>query len=886
VGAAGASPFERWPFVARDPEVALLDDLLLSGRGAVIIGDAGVGKSRLLATIGERAESLGWQVTRVAASRALASVPFGAFAAVLGSSMSNGGGDLFSILQEALAELGGSQDRPVLVAIDDAHQLDEGGAALAALAARSGLVVMASVRRGERCPDPVTSLWKDDLAARVDLTPLDGVGVAAVLRAALGAPVDSGTRHRLAEKTGGNLLFLRELVRVGLDRGSLVERGDVWMWDGAISEAPAVADLVRSRLAGLSAVERHVVDVVAMAEPIGLSVLDSLCDPSAVRECVADGILVTQRSGRRLEARLDHPLYAEAVRDAMTAITSTELAKALADEILESGARRVGDRLRAATLLLLTASPIELGLLLTASAEARSLADLELAERFGRAAVEAHGCAGATVDLAQTLYWRGRHGEVVALLSSGVLDDADEDDAGRGATIAAQAHFFGLGDLQAAERWIAAGVDRGGSRWAALLRGKHSQMLMNAGRSRDAIAEGRAVLADSGARPVAHIAAYSGLLPALAVGGQLSELSEHLPVAQRLIADAPDGFTDNADGTLVAMFIGGLFEGTLPKIDPVFEAFDEDALRRIDDPFRCIWVFLRGRSALAQGRLGIALPTLREAAAVLRRRDPGGMLGWCLASLAQVCGATGDAKGARAAVAEFDEVHPAVMRNIDVEIGLGRAWAAAAEGNRSDASDIAMSTAAAMLERGDDAVGIFALHDAVRLGASPRIVERALEEPMCRAEGPVVAAMNRHVQALARADVEGLCHVADEFVAVSMRLLAAEACAVASRLAAANGLRTRQRDASTRAAALLADCGPALTPMLETLIGREALTSLTRREQEVALMAARGTSKRIMSEQLGVSIRTVGNHINHVYGKLGISTREELAALLSLGSQT
>ncbi len=50
-------------------------------------------------------------------------------------------------------------------------------------------------------------------------------------------------------------------------------------------------------------------------------------------------------------------------------------------------------------------------------------------------------------------------------------------------------------------------------------------------------------------------------------------------------------------------------------------------------------------------------------------------------------------------------------------------------------------------------------------------------------------------------------------------------------------------------------------------------------------MAARGTSKRAMSEQLGVSIRTVGNHINHVYGKLGISTREELAALLSLSSQ-
>ncbi len=158
--------------------------------------------------------------------------------------------------------------------------------------------------------------------------------------------------------------------------------------------------------------------------------------------------------------------------------------------------------------------------------------------------------------------------------------------------------------------------------------------------------------------------------------------------------------------------------------------------------------------------------------------------------------------------------------------------------------------------------------------------------PTGEAEGPVVSAMAGHALALANADLDGLRLVADALASVSMPLLAAEACAAASRVAAANGLRARQREASTRAAELLAGCGPALTPMLETLVGREALASLTRREQEVALMAARGTSKRAMSEQLGVSIRTVGNHINHVYGKLGISTREELAALLSLSSSS
>ena len=82
---------------------------------------------------------------------------------------------------------------------------------------------------------------------------------------------------------------------------------------------------------------------------------------------------------------------------------------------------------------------------------------------------------------------------------------------------------------------------------------------------------------------------------------------------------------------------------------------------------------------------------------------------------------------------------------------------------------------------------------------------------------------------------------------------------------------------------LAAACGPALTPMLETVAGTRALGSLTRREQEVALLAARGMSKREIAETLFLSARTVGNHINHLYAKLGISSREELRIALDIG---
>src|SRR5439155_26265134 len=88
------------------------------------------------------------------------------------------------------------------------------------------------------------------------------------------------------------------------------------------------------------------------------------------------------------------------------------------------------------------------------------------------------------------------------------------------------------------------------------------------------------------------------------------------------------------------------------------------------------------------------------------------------------------------------------------------------------------------------------------------------------------------------------------------------------------------RDAALRAQVLLASCGPAATPMLEGTGQRQALSTLTRREQEVALLAAQGMSKREIADMLFLSVRTIGNHINHLYAKLGIGSREELRLAL------
>ena len=51
---------------------------------------------------------------------------------------------------------------------------------------------------------------------------------------------------------------------------------------------------------------------------------------------------------------------------------------------------------------------------------------------------------------------------------------------------------------------------------------------------------------------------------------------------------------------------------------------------------------------------------------------------------------------------------------------------------------------------------------------------------------------------------------------------------------------------------------------------------LTTREMEVARLVARGMSNKAIAHQLGISPRTVEGHLNHIFEKLGTSSRTEL----------
>ena len=51
------------------------------------------------------------------------------------------------------------------------------------------------------------------------------------------------------------------------------------------------------------------------------------------------------------------------------------------------------------------------------------------------------------------------------------------------------------------------------------------------------------------------------------------------------------------------------------------------------------------------------------------------------------------------------------------------------------------------------------------------------------------------------------------------------------------------------------------------------------RQLQIATLAARGSASKEIAGELHLSVRTVDNHLAAVYRSLGVSSREELAAI-------
>ena len=66
----------------------------------------------------------------------------------------------------------------------------------------------------------------------------------------------------------------------------------------------------------------------------------------------------------------------------------------------------------------------------------------------------------------------------------------------------------------------------------------------------------------------------------------------------------------------------------------------------------------------------------------------------------------------------------------------------------------------------------------------------------------------------------------------------------------------------------------------QRLLRNAGAQPLTRREVEIVSLASRNLSNSEIARLLNLGRRTVEGHLHRAYGKLGVSSREELAVLL------
>lgn len=876
----------RWGLVGRDEELALLHAALTDEqlRGVVLPGPSGVGKTRLATELLEHAARHGWATDWVAGTRGMARVPFGAFAHLLPrGGAATGSLEVMRQVGDELRRAGG--ERPIALGVDDAHLLDEASADLIHLLAAGGhAFVVATVLPGEQIPDPVNALCKDGLAGRVEVRALARNEVGRLLGTVLDGQLDTATLHRLCEASQGNVLYLHELVLLGLERGVLAERAGVWSWSGELACSDRLTELIEDRLAGLSPAQRGALEVLALGEPLPAALFGSVVGPELVQQLDGCGLLAQDRRGRRQghpeNLRVAHPLYAESVRACLGAMRRRAIYRELADALRSHGLHHRDDLLRAALWRLESGGPTDPATLVAGAQRAQARFDHRLAERLARAAADEGGGAQAQVTLAAALHLQGRCAEARAVAGDRPPADADPAVTAEWALVASSNLFWGLGDadraeqlLRRAEQAIEAGRDQD------LLVAQRALLTFFHGRPQDAWVTVEPVLSAHSASDQVIVAARVAGVAALTALGRchaaLQLAAEGAQASNRLLDQRPQLVGQLRAMQVVACWQAGRFR---QMADLAGDAYQQAVAEQAHD-LRGLWAMLVGRTALATGKAATARHRLREACALFRQQDLGGLLPWTLGAVALSAALLGDVEDAQRALAEQRQCQVPAVRIFEWESVLARAWTAAARGEHSAARSLACHAGDLAAGGGQRCAELEALHDAVRLGVpglAPRL--RALAPTVDSMLAPVLA---EHATALASGDAAALDFCAARFAELGSPLLAAECAAEAAERYHRGGHTTDQLAALRRSRWWVSACEGAQTPSLRRAGGPAVLGVLTPREREIAELAARGLAKREIADRLQLSVRTVGNHLNHIYTKTGISSRAELTLLLT-----
>ncbi len=825
----------------------LADEVVGYLRDSVSVNLVGVrssGRSRIAESAAGRLRDAGYSVLTIAGVAALRDRPL-AVLAVAGVSIQPGAvASTISAAVDALSDAL-APHRSVIV-IDDADDLDavSAGAVVAAHARRRFPVLSVTRQDGRRQPTSRTLTAEIQPGVRVDVGPLTFEQLHRMVHRRLPGPVDSAVVGRIATLSGGLPGLVRAILDTATRSRAIVHDGAMWrtqsdLWNGRL------AQVAERQLTDLTDEELDAVTALSLTGVIALSEARQRVSPALLERLDDVGVLQPGLTPSGPVVGVFPPLLAEFLRRNGGRLRNLDLPgdRALATDTPHIGARHLTN---------------------TNSA----ILNRRIAEHW----------AAEVETLRATWQSAPDPSSAVPLLSALVASSAEPSEIER--------VLLATPTAGADPRWRAELVA-----WRAVYR---TFVLRDFGGAREILREGTAV------QP-----AFATYLKA--IEGLLQFRVERVPPVEGLDQPAPgqeqagiegqeslriavllaSGATEDADAALARFapthaFFARIRRGWLGLERVLHGRFAEGvdwALRAMVESEEEIELgeirshaYVAALGLMYDGRLS-EMEALLEPVLTLTGPTPlhldyeVGLL--TLTALA--AGWRGRMDFARSLAAQADASShvagpfPAMA---------GHASALFADGPEPAAADVEAlwRVIDERLEMGYVVAAVTEAASAVEVLPDPRRCA-AVAARAQQTQSPLLRAVGRYVDAAGRADPDALGACVAELQTIGARLHAVRA-------AVTRALVVRRRgdiDAAARLAeeawGLAASTGLGY-PGLFTRLGRAV--GLSQREREIAELLANGRGPQEIAAELGLSVRTVENHLFASYRKVGVEKREDL----------
>ena len=925
--------------IGRDAEIAELSRLVHEsltgrGRGIVIDGEPGIGKTTLLDLVHLQCRENGARILRGRADDLERRLPFAAIASCLDpphlgddpnhsqvaallrgdgtqQSYAEAAADHEFVVTEAFLDLvdGWCATGPVALLLDDLQWADPHSLLvlrqLNAVAEQAPLLVVGAIRPAPRSDELVALLRSLDVSrwTRLRLEPLHDAATAELVRALVAADVGP-TLRRVVAAAGGNPLYITELV-MGLSQHIEVNRrvADLPITQRGRAEIPAAAvpggTLHTAISERLSLLRPDALDILRVAATLGpsfdLAELGGLLETgcvglvAVVDQATEHGLVID--SGQRFTFR--HDVIRRVLADELSLSVRSALHQQFAAHLAGSGARpeRVAEHLVQGSTLDGKAVQWLVGAARSLTQRAPELA-VALLERALQRGYDDAQSLDLRVHLVYALAWSGRHGEAVELA-----------------------------------RFALAGMEGGGRalklRWVLVI------VLFRLGRLRESIEEAHLAVASRQSSPIeagrfhgliAHCHFFLGAFDEAIAAGEAAAAEESrepfrdyivsgVRLMQRRVAEAMDlaahvadrvSRREDLDRYLSHQLIHAVCLTELDRLTQA-EAFIENALRMSERGLGLLlpgwyhWLladlrFIGGRwdDALAEVVVGLAAVDHLGSANVLNGVK------------ALIAVHRGDVNAYAAATQDASPGPAAAL------FGWHRRWAGMLAVEASGEPERALELLVAEWEHGADGIPPHAAHhlclDITRLAmvlGHPDLIRRVTEAVECLTvvhPADSLRATAMLCRGVLDRDPDATRLAALSYRETGRRLAEANAWEITSELASRRGTASARITAAKKALAaslrIYDDCGAtwdarrATARLAEFGIrhrqsGRRRPMSgwdaLSETERRIAAMVAAGRSNLDTATELFLSRRTVQHHVSSVLTKLGLASRAELA---------